>query len=155
MGLDQYLRAKYYASPAEWRGEEANKTFNKVIEAVNAQDFVVDDLPSVEVSVMVGYWRKANAIHGWFVRNVQHNEDDCREYGLVHEDLVELRRLCTQVLEDNSLAEDLLPTMEGFFFGGTKYDQYYFGDLIYTVKLIDNLLASVPAGWDFYYQSSW
>ena len=25
----------------------------------------------------VGYWRKANAIHGWFVRNVQNGKDDC------------------------------------------------------------------------------
>ena len=26
----------------------------------------------------VGYWRKANAIHKWFVDNVQDGNDDCK-----------------------------------------------------------------------------
>lgn len=38
----------------------------------------------------------------------------------------ELLDLCNQVLEDHSKAQYLLPTMNGFFFGDTDYDEYYF-----------------------------
>ena len=30
--------------------------------------------------VEVAYWRKANAIHGWFVYNIQDGVDDQNEY---------------------------------------------------------------------------
>jgi hypothetical protein len=155
MGLDQYLYASHYASPMDWRGEEAKQTFHNVIEAVKAEHFVDDELPSVEVSVKVGYWRKSNAVHDWFVRTIQSGEDDCRKYYVDRDSLRHLRDLCTQVIDDNSLAEELLPTSAGFFFGSTDYDQYYFGDLMFTVSLIDKVLEYVPVSWDFYYQSSW
>ena len=42
----------------------------------------------------VMYWRKANAIHKWFVDNVQGGEDDCREYPVSNDQLIELRDTC-------------------------------------------------------------
>ena len=39
-----------------------------------------------------------------------------------------------EILEDNSLAEDLLPTQCGFFFGSVEYDEYYFEDLEITIE---------------------
>ena len=30
MGLDQYLYAEMYTSPAEWRGEKVNETYSKL-----------------------------------------------------------------------------------------------------------------------------
>lgn len=41
----------------------------------------------------------------------------------------ELLDRCEKVLEDHSKAKKLLPTMEGFFFGSTEYDDYYFDDV--------------------------
>ena len=35
----------------------------------------------------VGYWRKANAIHNWFVNNIQNGKDDCRRYEVSKENL--------------------------------------------------------------------
>ena len=37
----------------------------------------------------VGYWRKANQIHKWFVDNVQDGVDDCGEYKVTKEQLIE------------------------------------------------------------------
>ena len=37
--------------------------------------------------------------------------------------------MCNQVLKDHSKAEELLPTMSGFFFGSTDYDDYYYKDV--------------------------
>ena len=42
----------------------------------------------------VGYWRKANAIHKWFVDNVQDGEDNCGYYKVAPEQLEELLNIC-------------------------------------------------------------
>lgn len=59
-----------------------------------------------------------------------------------------------QVATNTELAEKLLPTQEGFFFGGTNYDEFYAQDLRDTVSQLDRVL-SMPGGWDFEYHSSW
>ena len=45
----------------------------------------------------VGYWRKANAIHKWFVDNVQNEVDDCGYYEVSKEKLEELLNICTTI----------------------------------------------------------
>jgi hypothetical protein len=103
------------------------------------------------------YWRKANAIHRWFVENAQGGEDNCERYYVSREQLLKLRdlcaNLCTQKVE--ALAEDSLPTTDGFFFGSTEYDEWYWNDIENTVKGIDTALETFGDGWHFHYQSSW
>ena len=104
----------------------------------------------------VGYWRKANAIHKWFVDNVQGGEDNCNPYPVTKEHLIQLHNLCNQVLNDNSLAESLLPSQSGFFFGSTEYDQGYYQDLRDTIHIIDNILEYKSYCLDdLHYCSSW
>ena len=55
----------------------------------------------------IGYWRKANAIHKWFVDNVQNGVDDCGEYKVTKEQLIQLHNACNDVLNNHSLAESL------------------------------------------------
>ena len=45
-----------------------------------------------------GYWRKANAIHKWFVENVQNGVDDCDTYLVTREQLEQLKEACEMVL---------------------------------------------------------
>ena len=86
------------------------------------------------------YWRKANQVHNWFVLNAQDGEDNCKPCYVSKEQLVELKDLCEQVIEDNDKAEELLPTKAGFFFGSIDFDEGYFFDLEYTVKKIGEVL---------------
>jgi hypothetical protein len=54
------------------------------------------------------------------------------------------------------LASELLPTGEGFFFGGTAYDEFYFEDVKHTIDVLELILSDEDAKYlDFYYQSSW
>jgi len=110
----------------------------------------------------VGYWRKANAIHGWFVRNVQDDVDDCGKYPVSREKLQELFDLCKSVLVVESgavdavnkkLAQEKLPPTKGFFFGMYEIGDYYIQDLKGTMEILEKVLASEDN--DFYYCSSW
>ena len=53
----------------------------------------------------VAYWRKANAIHKWFVDNIQDHQDDCGEYIVPREKLVELLETVEEVLDSTYLAK--------------------------------------------------
>lgn len=54
----------------------------------------------------VGYWRKANHIHKWFVEHIQNGIDDCDYHREVTEaDLVELLETCNTVLESCKMVD--------------------------------------------------
>lgn len=101
----------------------------------------------------IGYWRKANAIHGWVVRERAGNVDNCQEIPLTRDDLKRLRGLCLNVLLDPRKAHDYLPPTSGFFFGSTEVDTFYFEDLQDTVKILDDALTTRKRR--FVYQASW
>lgn len=47
----------------------------------------------------VAYWRKANQIHNWFVKNIQNGVDDCGLYEVSRQQLQELLIDCYTVLD--------------------------------------------------------
>ena len=103
----------------------------------------------------VGYWRKANQIHKWFVDYCQDGVDECQETFVSVETLKTLMAVVTDVLENKGKAQGLLPVESGFFFGSTEYDEYYWEDLEYTRKMLEEILAEDNTNASFYYQSSW
>ena len=108
------------------------------------------------------YWRKANAIHKWFVDNIQEGIDDCGKYEVSKEQLIELVSIIGEILEEPNkveqikLAKELLPTCPGFFFGSYDYDSYYFETLENTYETLGILLNRINFNeYDIFYQSSW
>ena len=145
MGLDMYLNAKRYLwhtedNLAEKIGESFPELGGARIKAITAEAM---------------YWRKSNAIHKWFVDNVQNGEDDCGDYEVSREQLMELLAVIETVLNDRSQAAELLPPQAGFFFGNTDMDQWYWEDLESTKERLEKLLAQEMPGWWFEYHSSW
>ena len=51
----------------------------------------------------IGYWRKANQIHAWFVDNVQGGKDDCEEYSVSRSQLGQLLAVVKEVLDNSKL----------------------------------------------------
>jgi len=162
MGLDQYLTAKKYVSKWDYSNDYKDKAISQEF-----QDLLPMDTPDITkygqfagitIEYPVGYWRKANAVHNFFVQEVGEDVDDCREM-FVHRDvLVELRSRCSDVLKaDNTeeMAKEVgLETVSGFFFGDTSYDDWYKEDLKLTVEICDFVLA-LPEEYSLHYQASW
>ena len=144
--------------------------------------------PRSSIIEQVGYWRKANQIHNWFVEHVQDGEDDCGyHHEVTKEILEELLDTCEQVYNsctmmmglvengktlvdgkwesnmepgkriiDPSVADELLPTASGFFFGSTDYDEYYVMDIEATIDIITKVLETTDFDKEMvYYVSSW
>lgn len=147
MGLDMYLNAKRYLSDFFYKGDDERA------------DKISELFPELkgkrvkEVIVEAIYWRKSNAIHKWFVDNVQDGEDDCGDYHVSREKLEELRQLILQVLDTKE--SSLLPPQAGFFFGSTEVDDWYWEDLRRTADQLEQVLTDYPPSWDFVYHSSW
>lgn len=145
MGLDMYLNARKYL----WSNDQ-------LADAISQNFPELGDGKIKQVTAEVGYWRKSNQIHKWFVDNVQNGEDDCGTYEVSMEKLQELLDIINTVLSDKSKASILLPVQSGFFFGNTDYDKYYFDDLQYTKELLEKVINNESLKhWYIEYTSSW
>lgn len=158
MGLDMYLHARKHIQQVDFtksttKGYVINEQFTNLMTMTELSE-VQSDMYGATVEVVCAYWRKANAIHGWFVENVQNGQDNCKEYYVAKEQLEELRELCQR--SDNEKNPSLLMPVEGFFFGSGDVDEYYWSQMKETIVQIDRILA-LPEVDDlsFYYQSSW
>ena len=61
-----------------------------------------------------------------------------------------------EYIENPTVARRLLPTQDGFFFGGTEYDQWYYEDVKQTVEIIEKVLATTDFEHEIVmYSSSW
>ena len=78
----------------------------------------------------VAYFRKVNFLLPYFGY-----EENCSEIVIDKCEVEELIDDCKRVLgskdtdDAESVADELLPTEEGFFFGNTDYDEWYFNDV--------------------------
>ena len=59
-------------------------------------------------------------------------------------------------VKDSSVAEKLLPTTLGFFFGSHEYDEWYVEDIKHTIDVINKVLETTDFETQMvYYGSSW
>ena len=149
MGLDMYLEREIYVGGMY---EHRNVT-GRISITSDGKPLKIKLKRVSSVIEQIGYWRKANAIHDWFVQNIQNGIDECQRSDVSIEQLEKLQSICKRVLANHDLAEKLLPSSSGFFFGGTGYDEYYYEDLKSTVKIIDDAIKT-GTGY-FIYQASW
>ena len=153
MGLDMYLTRKTYVK--QWSHQKPEEQFEITITKGGKPYDGIDISNVTNIEEEVGYWRKANQIHRWFVENIQNGVDNCGEYSVSKGELEELRNICTEVFNDHSKAEELLPSAAGFFFGNTDYDEWYYNDVEHTIEIIDKIFSESDGNQDIYYSSSW
>lgn len=159
MGLDMYLwkqkRVNVYDFGQKGDCVAKKLTIKTIAEYEDGkkeeEEYIVNE-PQEDgrVWLPVGYWRKANAVHKWFV-DLSGEEDKCQKIYVNGSQILSLLDACKQILADHSKAKDLLPTQSGFFFGSTEYDEWYYEDLEKTVKM----LGDTKEEDEFIYQASW
>lgn len=114
MGLDHGLTRKHYVKNWEHM-KPAQK--HKITVLKGGKPYPIQDLDPSKISSVqedLITWRKANAIHAWFVANVQDGVDDCKDAYVSPDQLKELLRTVNTVLD----ASKLIP---GQIQNGTQY----------------------------------
>lgn len=157
MGLDMYLERQTYVR--NWDHMDPDELTHITIEGGRGGASKIDTSAITYIIEEAGYWRKANAIHAWFVENCGGGVDECQRMYVSIDDLRALRNEVQAVL-NGADPEDHLPSRSGFFFGSTAYDEWYREDLLRTVKILDDCLVrdgGDEQGWwsTYYYQASW
>ena len=138
MGLDMYLYKKTYIGAQYEHRNVKGKIDITIGDKVVPIKF--DRVCYIEESV--GYWRKANAIHNWFVKNIQDGEDDCRDYYLGINSLKELLDKCLEVKEKAIIKEGKI--QNGYTIGenGEKIYNMVDGKYIENAEEIAELLPT-------------
>lgn len=164
MGLDMYLYKKTYVKNWEHNGKE-NQHKITVKKGGKARTDIKPERICY-ITEQVGYWRKFNALHGWFVNECGGGVDECQQIYVSNEELTKLLEILKQVkttidksqkkvtvLKDwqdkdyeyevydcEEQVKELLPPTQGFFFGGYEIDSWYKQNVDETVTLIEDLL---------------
>lgn len=101
-------------------------------------------------SPYIAYFRKVNFVYAYFAEKL------VDEVAWVTKgDLEDLIDRCSKVLKHHSLAEKLLPTQGGFFFGSTEYDVWYFESVKNCKKQMERLLKNFKEDELMYVVMSW
>ena len=133
---------------------------------------------------ILAYWRKANAVHGWIVRELAAGVDECQRIPITQQQMQDLHDRCKAVIDplpagamepdktgrkpkveltEDDLAglaeraeeQGLMPT-PGFFFGSYGIDVWFAVDLKDTVEQLAAIFATKGLGEaSFVYQASW
>jgi hypothetical protein len=164
MGLDMYLYKKTYVKNWEHTSKELKHSFS-----VKMGGKVREDIKPERISYIteeVAYWRKFNALHGWFVENCADGKDECQEIYVEEGKMEEVLKVLKQVSEllNNSKpvvkvlqdwngkdyevttfecedeVKDIFSPTHGFFFGSDCIDRYYKEEVENTIEVIENLL---------------
>ena len=98
--------------------------------------------------IRIGYWRKFNALHNYLFEHFgpDGGEDNCTALQLSEEDIEETLNSLKYCLENKDKAEDEMPTQEGFFFGSTEYDDWYFENVKEAIDIFTKVLEETD--WD-------
>jgi len=133
--------------------DEAMENIHELNEEVHVEN---PDYDWKSIMYKVGYWRKANAIHKWFVDKVQEGIDRCESYVVSKEKLQDLLHDCNQIKDNKKLAKKMIPSAQGFFFGGTDYDEWYWQSIDNTIEIVTKILTETNFDEDqIMYHSSW
>jgi hypothetical protein len=182
MGLDMFLEKRTYVKNWDWMKPEER---HEVAVSRGGRPTTIKPERITFITEGVAYWRKANAIHRWFVENVQAGTDDCKEYGVSETQLKALLSACTDVLEASELVEGVInngyryengqkiPTTEDgkLVKDATKAEEllptqegFFFGSTDYDqwyivdIEYTKNILEKLLAeegDGSYYYSSSW
>lgn len=87
MGLDQYITIRHKST------NNSYKRWNDYWKLSKEEREGVREPSEPSKDLILGYFRKHNNIHKWFVNNIQNGVDDCGRYEVSLSKIKELKKL--------------------------------------------------------------
>lgn len=136
MGLDMYLVKEIYVknySKTETSEDGQPKGYSIDVKLdgkeIPKDEIDLDEIKSI--SFEVGYWRKANQIHNWFVNNCAGGDHDKTRMWVSEEQLKELLEICKKV-------KDVAITSKGQIANGKRFGEGGWVDMLEDGIIITN-----------------
>ena len=115
MGLDMYLYKKTYVQNWEHNPPEQHHQIEIKRGGVLRKDIKPNRI--CYITEQVAYWRKFNALHGWFVENCGGGVDECQQIHVGEDNMKELletlkkvksltSKLVVLIIDEKNLSED-------------------------------------------------
>ena len=121
MGLDMFLKRRKHLGKAKLDIKVLDNDYDWYKN--KGKNYSLNDCTYIEQEV--GYWRKANAIHKWFVDNVQEGNDNCGEYYVSTDKLKELLDTCKKVKETAKIEKGKVAVGEQYNNETKKFEKIY------------------------------
>lgn len=140
MGLDMYLLKETYVKNWDHMTDEEKHQVTVLKNGVPVSHIKPERIYNVVEEV--GYWRKANQIHKWFVDNTQDGEDRNGKSYVSEDQLKELLELCKTVLASCELIDSKIANGYSFDNEGNKIPSLVDGKTIKNPSLAKELLPT-------------
>ena len=149
MGLNMYLSKKTYVK--NWKHNPPEDKISITVKRGGKKHPTIDPSKITYIQEEVGYWRKANQIHNWFVQNVQDGIDECQEAYVDPEKLRELYQVCLSIRENCKLEKGKVQNGYTFNEAGEKEYEYADGEVMTNPEFAEEIL---PTGAGFFFGST-
>ncbi|UPQ40197.1 hypothetical protein LV777_04175 [Providencia rettgeri] len=110
----------------------ANENDDRIL-ALSEEDYE----PDASIDIEVGYFRKVNTLIQWAESHIGPVKN-CKKIPLMQAHLLALRRDLEALTPENCMTQ--FPTVSGFFFGSTAYDEMYWSDVDEIKGWLDTIL---------------
>ena len=181
MGLDMYMSKKTYVK--QWSHNAPEDQFTVTVKKGTKKFTGIKPERISYIVEEVAYWRKFNALHNWFVNNVQDGVDECQESYIPDEklkELIETLKSVKEILEKAPTKKTMIQV--GWKNGEKEMEEidtfdideevlenllpttsgFFFGGVEYdeyykesVEGTLETLEKLIAEGGDFYYQASW
>lgn len=143
-----YLTAKKFF----WTEDYDKGTQSKEAETIKALFSEMKDSKLDYVIFQIGYWRKANAIHNWFVENVQNGDDNCDDYYVDTDKLKELKEICEKIISVAKLEKGKI-SAGWTITKGERVNNYVDGMVVTNVDELKEILPTTTYTSGFFFGS--
>jgi len=157
MGLDMYLYKKHYVKNWDHNPEERKTEVNVKLGGKKHPGIDTDKVTYIQEEV--GYWRKSNHIHQWFVDNCQEGVDNCRESYVDLEKMKELLETCKEIRDNCPLVKGKVENGYSYGENGEKISNMVEGELMTNPESAEDRLPTASGfffggtGYDQWYMN--
>ena len=153
MGLDMYIYRKSKGEQvAYWR--KANAVLSWLNRHIEKEEDDIENCKEYYIDKELLEELKRDCVKVLSKPELVNKEIEVEQYDYEHHGRIKVKRII-EVLKDSSLAEELLPTEEGYFYGSTIYDERYLDDLRNTIEQIDKILETTDFNTQNLYFHAW
>jgi hypothetical protein len=157
MGLDVYFHARKHVSNQLRRHIHSEIDFSGDeygVPLLSKHKLKSEDM--VEITYVIGWFFNVTYIHEWFLKNgipFHENKEERQDFILKRETLENLLNIARQVIEDNALAVELLPTRDKAraTLESSLYNEKYFNSLNNLEEMLIHAIALIDHQYSIYY----